>query len=375
MHASPTTSSPPINPSPQRILIIRLSALGDVVMASGLIQSLHHTYPDAEISWLTEAPAAPLLRHNPRLKQVLIWPRATWKQLWHERRWRELWAAIKAFRQSLRAQQFDLVLDAQGLLKSGICAWLTGSPSRISLMAREGSRLLMHTRLTPPPGVDRRISSEYRYLARAMGAADASFRLDLAVGAAQANKIDQLLIQWGAPSKLALLCPFTTRPQKHWFEDHWIALGQSLHRQGFLPVIVGGPSDRDAAARLQTALPFAINTAGELKLDESAALVARANVLIGVDTGLTHMGSALQVPTVALFGSTCPYDNAVSPRTRILYEKLTCSPCRRHPTCGGTFDCMRRLTVDLVLQSIEEVLSTPTSVDKPLDCPQPSAAP
>ena len=161
------------SPAPRRILIVRLSALGDVVMASGLIPALRQRYPGAEISWLTEAPAAPLLRHNPRLKDVLIWPRAEWRKLWHSRQWGSLWRAIQAFRKDLRERQFDLVLDAQGLLKSGICAWFTGAPRRISIMAREGSRLLIHERLMPPAGQDRRISSEYRYLASYLGAQDA----------------------------------------------------------------------------------------------------------------------------------------------------------------------------------------------------------
>mgnify|MGYP000098901482 CR=1 FL=1 len=79
------------------------------------------------------------------------------------------------------------------------------------------------------------------------------------------------------------------------------------------------------------------------------AAIARAGLLIGVDTGLTHMGTALRVPTVALFGSTRPYLDALTTRTAVLYEALPCSPCRRHPTCHGAFDCMRQWSVDRVL--------------------------
>jgi len=343
--------------APQRILLIRLSALGDVVMASGLIRALKATYPDAELSWLTEAPAAPLIKHNPRLKEVIIWPRPMWRQLWRERKFGALWRAVRDFRRQLREKQFDLVLDAQGLLKSGVCAWFTGAPERISLMAREGSHLLVHTKLVPPPGADRRISSEYRYLAQHLGARDEDFQLDLAVGEAQAAKVDTLLQQWGHPKQLVLLCPFTTRPQKHWFEDRWAELAQQLQHQGKFPVIVGGPADKEAASRIQAACPGLLSVAGELKLDDSVALVARGQLLIGVDTGLTHMGTALKVPTLALFGSTCPYADAATPQTRILYDKLPCSPCRRHPTCEGRFDCMRQLTVERVLAEAQHLLN------------------
>lgn len=340
----------PSDRSPRRILIIRLSALGDVVMASGLIRALSDRFPDAELSWLTEAPAAPLIRHNPRLKQVLLWPRSQWQQLWRERRWRELWQAIRGFRAALRAHQFDLVLDAQGLLKSGVCAWFTGAPRRVSIMAREGSHLLVHEKIIPPAGADDRIGAEYRFAAEYLGAPKNSYQLDLAIGAAAAAKIDAVLATHQISLPLVSLCPFTTRPQKHWFEDRWAELATRLISQGFTPLIIGGPADQEAGARIASQAPGVINLAGQLKLDESAALIARSQLLIGVDTGLTHMGTALRIPTVALFGSTRPYLQTGTPLTCVMYDALACSPCRRHPTCGGRFDCMRQLTVDRVMQ-------------------------
>lgn len=335
---------------PRRILIIRLSALGDVVMASGLIRSLADRYPHAELSWLTEAPAAPLIRHNPRLTQVLIWPRSQWQQLWKARRWRELAHAVRRFRSELRACNFDLVLDAQGLLKSGVCAWLTGAPRRVSIMAREGSRLLVHEKILPPAAADDRISAEYRFAAEYFGAPKDSYQLDLAIGTEPAAKIEALLTAQQLNGPMVALCPFTTRPQKHWFEDHWADLATSLMAHGLTPLILGGPSDKEAGARIASQCPGAVNLADQLKLDESAALIARCQLLIGVDTGLTHMGTALLIPTVALFGSTRPYLQTGSQLTCVMYEALPCSPCRRHPTCHGRFDCMRQLTVDRVLQ-------------------------
>lgn len=347
--------SPKIVPEPRRILIVRLSALGDVVMASGLLPALQARFPQAEISWVCEPMCVPLLKHNPRLKNIIVWPRGEWQALWKAKRYGDLWRAVRAFRAQLKAEQFDLVLDAQGLLKSGLMAWFTGAPRRVSIIAREGSHLLIHERLMPPAGQDRRIGSEYRYLASYLGAKDADFQLDLAVGSSPNSTVTRLWHSWGQPSKLALLCPFTTRPQKHWFEDRWADLAQQLQAQGWHPVIVGGPADQEAAERICAKVPDLVSVAGQLKLDESVALVARGQLLIGVDTGLTHMGTALRVPTVALFGSTCPYADATAERTQILYDQLPCSPCRRHPTCHGRFDCMRQLTVARVLQAAQHV--------------------
>ncbi len=344
---------------PKRICIIRLSAIGDVVMASGLIPALRQRYPNARLSWLVEPAAAPLLKHNPGLDEVIVWPRGEWRALWRERRYRELWRRLRAFRRELRARRFDLVLDAQGLLKSAVWAWLSGAPRRLGLIAREGSHLLMTERVVPPDDGDKPIGSEYRYLARYLGAPDDAFRLDLAVGAEPRAAARAKLRTGGVAGRFAALCPFTTRPQKHWFEERWAELARQLAQQGLTPVLLGGPGDTEAATRIAAQAPGLINLAGGLKLDETVAVIADASLLIGVDTGLTHMGTALRIPTVALFGSTRPYRDARSARTVILYEQLPCSPCRRHPTCDGRFDCMAAHTVAGVLAAAQRVLATP----------------
>ena len=350
----PSAKSAPVN----RILIIRLSALGDVVMSSGLIPAMRALHPEARISWLTQSAAAPLLRHNPDLHQVIVWPREQWLQLWKSRHFGELWRHVMAFRAQLRAQRFDLVLDAQGLLKSALCAWLTGAPRRVGLIPREGGQLLVSERVVPAPVAVPKMGAEYRFLSRYLGASEASFVPDLAIGDAQRATAVAVLREAGVVGRYAVLAPFTTRPQKHWFDDHWVEVAQGLMSCGWTPVILGAPQDQAHAQRIVDGAPCVVNLAGRLRLDESVAAVAGAGLLIGVDTGLTHMGTALKVPTIALFGSTRPYLDAGSPRTRILYDALPCSPCRRHPTCGGAFTCMKQLSAPRVLNQARELVGT-----------------
>lgn len=337
-----------------RILILRLSAIGDVVMASGLLPALRSRWPDAHVAWMVEPAALPLLAHNPRVDELIVWPRAEWRQLWRERRFGVLARRVLALRRTLRDGHFDLVLDLQGLLKSAVWGWLSGAPRRICLIGREGSHWLATERVTPPStGNPKRMGTEYRYLAQHLGAIEAAFQPDLVVGTEARDDAREALRASGIepqPNRAyAVLCPFTTRAQKHWFEDRWTALAHRLLEAGRVPVLLGGPGDREAAARIASGAPGLINLAGRLKLDASVAVISDAALLIGVDTGLTHMGSALRVPTVALFGSTCPYLDPVAPRSSVLYEKLACSPCRRNPTCAGRFDCMRSLEVDRVM--------------------------
>jgi len=344
--------------APQRVLIIRLSAIGDVVMASGLIPALREISPQSCIAWLVEPAAAPLLRHNPRLDEVIVLPRDEWQALWRARRPVALLRSVLSFRRALRARRFDVAIDAQGLFKSGLCAWWSGAARRVSLIGREGSQWLMTERVMPKPDPLKPIATEYRSLARHLGATGA-YRMDLAVGDAPRAAAALALTAAGVRGPYAVLCPYTTRPQKHWFDERWAALAQRLAAEGVTPVLLGGPSDAVLAPGIAVHAEGLINLVGRLKLDDTVAVIAGSSLLVGVDTGLTHMGSALNVPTVALFGSTRPYLDARVPRTAVLYAALHCSPCRRHPTCDGRYDCMRAFEVDTVLRAARCVLQLP----------------
>ncbi|MCO6439623.1 MAG: glycosyltransferase family 9 protein [Nitrococcus mobilis] len=325
-----------------RILIIRLSAIGDIVMASALIPALRRKWPYAYLAWLAESPGASLLEANPRLDEVIVWPRAQWRRLRAERRYPELWRSIHRFVRRLRERRYDLVLDLQGLAKSALWAWLSGAPQRIGLASRESSRGLM-TRVLQPPRSDPRIGSEYRYLAEWLGVEASCFPMDLALTAADRQGVRQALARHALEGDYAVLCPFTTRLQKHWFDEFWRDLAEALAaRFGLTSVLLGGPEARTRGERIayQVGVPM-MNLAGALTLRESAAAIAGARLLVGVDTGLTHIGTAVGIPTVALFGSTRPYLETDSPLTRVLYEALWCSPCRRRPVCGGAYSCMR----------------------------------
>jgi heptosyltransferase-1 len=268
-----------------------------------------------------------------------------------------LFSEFRRFRRELRARNFDLAIDLQGLLKSAIWAWCSGARERVGLDSKEGSTVLM-TRVLKEPSGDKRIGSEYRYLAKALGL-EGEFRMAVALTDADRRFARDFVERERVANGYAVICPFTTRPQKHWIESYWPELAHRLREQlGIGTVMLGGPGDRDAAARLREASGGAIiDAAGRTRLREAAALIEGARLLVGVDTGLTHMGTAFEIPTIAIFGSTCPYLRTDSPRTVVLYKNLECSPCKRDPTCGGAYTCMRLVTVDEVMTEARRLLA------------------
>jgi len=335
----------------KRVLVIRLSAIGDVVFASPLVEAIKRARPDAEVYWLAEPTVVPLLKHHAGLKELLIWPREEWRALFRQGRLWRLCCEVLSFRKKLRAHQFDLVLDVQGLLKSAVLAWMTGARMRIGFRSKEPTAWLLTERV--PKDLAPTISSEYRGLAQHIGLETGEFSMTVPLSEAARGFAERF--HDGHP--YVVFCPFTTRPQKHWPETHWRSLAESALEQGWRIVVLGAPSDRPASERIFAGQAVE-DKVGACSLDESAALVSRASLAIGVDTGLTHMGWAFSVPVVALFGSTCPYRVVPGREGDILYAELHCSPCRRRPTCGGTFDCMSALTPGAVIHAAQRYLST-----------------
>lgn len=368
----------------RKILIVRLSARGDLVFASPLAGALRRRCPDAHIAWAAEERTADVIRHNPHLDEVIVWERAAWKRMLRTGRWGTLARAVADLLDHLRDARFDVVIDAQGLLRSGLLAFLTGAPVRIGLGSREGSGALM-TEVVSRGGNARRIASEYVHLAEVLGLEARSFPLEVPRSAAEVEMAARVVEREGLGPGFVAVCPFTTRFHKHWPEERWSEVVRRIRagmRAGV--VMLGGPADRGAADRILagagvdvaarppgrggggpagggTEAPV-VDLVGRTTLGEAAAMVSRCGALVGVDTGLSHMAHAYGRPAVLLFGSNTPYLDPPGPGVRILHSGRPCSPCRGRLTCDGRVDCMTDITVDAVVGAVGAVLRVPGGV-------------
>ena len=342
----------------KRILIVRLSAIGDVVMASPLAHAFKNTHGDSHITWLVEESAAEVLRGNPHIDEILIWPRGKWKKLLRTGR---ISALIKEFlsltRKLRKKPAFDLAVDIQGLLKSGLWTFLSGARQKVGLGSKEGSRILMD-QVVERTGPSDRISSQYLQLAGDLALEIDGFPMMVPTLPEDDRFADDFIAAKGLAGGFITLCPFTTRPQKHWFDERWVVLANRIMEQhGLLSVLLGGPLDIRAAGNISGAAnETIINITGETTLKQAAAIIRRSSLLAGVDTGLTHMGFALGTPTVALFGATRPYLDTDWMPGKVLYHPYECSPCRRNPTCESDYTCMKAISTDEVMVAAEVLM-------------------
>jgi len=345
------------------ILIIRPSAIGDVVMASPMIRVLREAYPGARIVWLAEPAVVDLLRANPELDRIIVWPKGCWRQWLRQGKLLALAKDVRRLAREMRQEHFDLALDAVGLLKSRLLTRLSGARQRIGFQSKEPGRLLMSKIISKGPDSDQ-MSSEYRFLMESLGLPPGDFHPHIAISDEDRHKAQEVLQSNGLQDRFAVICPFTTRPQKHWFDERWVELAGQITEQLGLPVaILGGPGDIPGSQRICTMAGGTIHDlSGKTSLAQTAAIVSRCSLLVGVDTGLTHMGTAFDRPTIALFGATCPYRQTPNSLTRVLYEKFPCSPCRRSPTCDDQFPCMQAHNAEQILDVARELLQSETAL-------------
>lgn len=281
-----------------RILLVKTSSLGDVIHNLPVVSDLKRSRPDAVIDWCVEENFAAIPRLHLGVSRVIPVAIRRWRKKLLDRR---TWGEIKASREDLGAEPYDVILDTQGLVKSALVARQARGPiaGYAPEAAREplAARFYDHTAAIPKAAhaVDRN-----RWLAAAVFGHPGDLPLDYGIAAAP------LQADWLPAGPYAVFLTATSRDDKLWEEGRWLALGQALAGRGIRAILpAGNPTERERAARLAAGIEGAV-AAPPLGLEQLAGLLAGARLTVGVDTGLTHLSAALKVPTVAIYTATEP---------------------------------------------------------------------
>lgn len=345
------------------ILIVKTSAIGDVTHTLPALNALRRRYPEARITWLVEEAAAGLLVGHPALDRLLVSRRKHWAKELGKGPRRALAALGEAWRflRQLRDTRYDLLIDFQGLLKSGVLVALARAERKVGFgrgMAHaEGSWLFLNERV---PAVDMNIHALDRelLLLKAIGIESPEVVFALPITDAHRQRVETLLAEGGVDRSRPLLAinPQATWPTKLWFPERFAELADRLSAQGWAVVFTGSPADREEIARIITAMGTpATNLAGMTTLLELAALYEMAAVVISTDTGPMHIAAATGTPVVAIFGSTAPWRTGPwGEQHRVVRVELPCSPCLKK-NCPTERECMRGVSVEMVAAAVAEV--------------------
>jgi len=349
------------------ILIVKLTALGDVTHTLPALTNLRRALPDAHITWLVEDSAQDLLHGHPALNRILVWPRKQWGKLTQEKHFLELTSNFRRFVRELRDTQYDLAIDFQGLLKSA--TWMTLARARRKAGYGPGQRHDEHAwhalneripvTLPNAHAIDRNLR-----LVEALGFPRLPIAFDLPAPEEPRQEIERLLAATGiAPdARFVAINSMTRWPTKNWTPSHFAAVADHLLSKEVPVVFTGAPADREAVDAIVAGMNRrpAIRLDGLTSLPALAALFRRAAVVLSTDTGPMHIAVAVGTPVVALFGPTSPeYTGPYGKQNRVLRADLSCSPCYAR-TCRTTaFEphaCMLRLDPQNVAEEVLAVL-------------------
>ncbi|MEX0958190.1 MAG: lipopolysaccharide heptosyltransferase I [Burkholderiales bacterium] len=292
-----------------RILLVKTSSLGDVVHNLPVASDIAVNLPQAEIDWVVEEPFAPIPQLHGMVKRVIPVALRRWrKDLYSMRTWRE----IAAFRRRLSANRYDAIVDTQGLLKSALvvsCArgrkyGLDWHSSREPLAAFYhetfripwGQHAVERNRKLAASALGYTLSSPANFAARVPEEWQSRLATRLPGHIADATE-----------GRYAILLHGTSARQKEWPQENWAALGRELHSRGMVSLLpFGSAAEQTRSENLADAIPAAL-VPPRLELDSLSALLSRATLVVGVDTGLTHLAAALGRPTVGIYCATDPH--------------------------------------------------------------------
>jgi len=347
----------------KRILIVKMSAIGDVVHTIPAARAIKTAYPDSYLGWVIEDWAAPIIEGNPDIDAIFKVPKTAWKR---SRSFFGKLADILALRRQLRQHRFEIAFDFQGLTKSGFAARLSGAKTRIGFgdeNSREVNFLFLNKRLKVPPEkvhvVDKNL-----HLLTAIGIDGARAAFTLPFDDGDDRPVREFLEKRGLEEKnFAVINPGAGWITKRWENDRFGAVARYLHERRHLRSVLtwAGDKEKRMVDEIFAAAGGAAVIAPSTNLKELAALLSKAAIFIGCDTGPTHMAACFDIPVVALFGAAGAARNGpYSARAVSIQKALPCSPCWKRRDCPREVQCMKDITVREVTEAAERVLGEGT---------------
>lgn len=284
---------------PTKILLIRPSALGDVCRTVPVVAALRAKFPKARIEWMVQRGFEDAVRHHPAVDAVVDFPR---KDLGRQLL-RGHTAETRAFLRGLRQAGYDMVIDAQGLARSGVFMWATRAAVRIGYrQAQEGAWLAANRRVDAP----RNLHTVDRMLRLAQAAGGNVSQPDMRLYA-DPDALSQVVIEY--PERYAVLAPTSRWASKRWPDERFAEVAQRLLTERLVErvVLVGAPGEREqcpACLALAADHPRVTDRVGSTSVAVLMAIIARSSLVVANDSAAVHMAVGFDRPTVALYGPT-----------------------------------------------------------------------
>ncbi|MFQ5682102.1 MAG: glycosyltransferase family 9 protein [Candidatus Binatia bacterium] len=339
--------------NPTRVLIVLHGSIGDVTRALPLANLIRRGYPKARLTWAVESAAYPLIENHRSVDEVILFKRGQW------------WKHFVPFLQRIRSKRFDLVLDLQRHLKSGLISWVSGARYRLGFHRHDTKEFnwVFNNRYIDAAGNGIPKLTHYLKFAEFLG-------------------IEPYPIEWGfrlTPEEDASVQRIVGRIERgfavffvgsRWESKRWFPVqaarcaAEIQKRYGLAVILLGGKEDGAFGKEVENSPLLRVsNQVGQTTLREAVGILSRAEVVVGPDTGLMHISAAVGTPVVSLWGATNPLRTGpYGYQDLVVRGKASCSPCylRRCPI--GRL-CMQSIDIEEVIRKVDTVLSQKRQVN------------
>ena len=337
------------------ILIVKLSAIGDVIHTLPSLAALRRLYPDAHITWVVEEAASGLVLHHPLLDRVIIFRRKKWIEDMKAGRLRSVWQDARSFLRELRRRSYDLVIDFHGLFKSAMVVLASGGKRKLGYDSwQELNGLFLNEKI--PEDMNKHAVDRYLDFPRYLGAEPGQAEFILPANPEAENKSRALMDSHHlARKKFIAVNPVAYWETKLWDNEKFAVLADLIKDNMKLDVVFTGSRKDDAADILSRMKGKGINLGGETTLTELACIYKDALAVISTDSGPMHLAAAVRTPVIALFGPTDPSRTGPYGTGHVIIRTdLSCSPCllKKCPTKK----CMTDILPEQVLAAVEKLL-------------------
>ena len=344
-----------------KILIVKLSAIGDVIHTLPALNAIRSHYPEAHITWLVEEAASDLVKNHLALDRVIVSKRKSWlKKL--KRFDLDAVGEIFAFIRELRDTSYDLIIDFQALLKSGILIGFARGRRKIGfgkgMEHMEHSYLFLNERI-PAVSMEHHALKRSMMLLNALGIQGEKVEYHLPIGSKDRQSAGRLINRHGLEQADLIIAinPVAKWETKLWAIDRFAKLADRLIDTYNAEIFFTGSMEDSGTIQdiLSGMSRKAFNFAGLSTLKVLAALYERADLVISTDTGPMHIATATETPVVALFGPTAPWRTGpYGPRHQVIRIEMDCSPCFKRQC--ETIDCMHQISEDQVMAEVRSVM-------------------
>src|SRR4030043_811661 len=347
----------------QRILVLRLSAVGDVIRTLPAVKALKEYVPASSITWIVEEPSQAFLKSQPEVDEVMLFPRKRWTEgIKSLRGIRGTIGEMRGFVKDLRRRRFDVVLDFHGILKSGVLSFLSGSPKRIGYdwrSTKEGNFLFSNVKVKLPP---KRISRFQRnlLLLKGMGMEVEEPKYSLHIPPEDREYVASFFKASSAFLNKPLIAIHPGNSSKaifkRWMPDRYAQLADRLVRELNASVLFtwgGGELEGVEGIRKEMKEPSLLGPKTE-SLTQLGEVYRNCDLYIGGDTGPMHIASLMGIPAVVIYGPTDPIVNEPFGRHKKVRKEVGCNPCRNRSCKELT--CLKMTTVDNVFKATKEIL-------------------